>query len=309
MEGKRLKLLYVGDNEATLASIRDAVAAKEFPYDVDNAGNVLDVPGLLNGNSCGIILLDCALHNDAALDIIDNAEAFPVIFIAEEADMAMASESMKKGAYFYLIKNSKGIHPELLITAVEKVLYILKTERENKKQADQIASLNSELMRIRGEKALPLNDNLTGLANSELMNIDIKRSIARARRSGRPLSVLMIDIDYFSEYIDKYGRPAGDRLLIVIGKILLDEIRVEDLASRYSNEVFLVLLPDADRGGACNIAERIRKTIKDCIGITVSIGALTYERSMQNMEDFILRANAALSMAKEKGRDRVEVYG
>ncbi|NOZ68254.1 MAG: diguanylate cyclase [Deferribacteres bacterium] len=157
-------------------------------------------------------------------------------------------------------------------------------------------------------KKLSLHDPLTGLANRRLMDIVLERSFARAKRLESSLSALMLDIDYFKKYNDTYGHTAGDALLVRVADIILKETRGMDLVVRYGGEEFLVLLFETGLNLAYDVAERIRKSVEAKINITVSIGISSYHRDMKNKRDLIEKADEALYLAKQKGRNRVEVF-
>lgn len=321
MEEKRIHILHVEDNEAAQATLKELVASKGLPYDISWVKTVSGAIELLKKNDYELILLASILPDGTGLDLLEKVKKLPVIFISSNGDEAMAAEAMKRGAYSYLRKNADGIYPELLTSVVEKVLYTLQLEQEHIKDQEQFSVMNAEAMKMQHEiTSLLLHDPLTGFANRRLMDIILGRSVSIAKRYSNDLSFLMINIDSFKKYNDTYGYSAGDRLLVVIGKILLEEIRDSDFAgryisensntdftARYSPEEFFILLPDTNQAGACNIAERIRKTVKECVGATLSIGVLTYHKGIKNTGDLLNKLTNALYLAKQKGRDRVEV--
>lgn len=153
-------------------------------------------------------------------------------------------------------------------------------------------------------KLLSLHDPLTGLANRRLMQVVLNSGYAKARRYGSPLSAIMLDIDYFKKYNDTFGHVAGDSLLVDIAKIILDEVRAVDLVVRYGGEEFLILLPETDSTKACEVAERIRKTVAAEKAITVSLGVSTFKPGMHR-EELIQKADDALYKAKQAGRNRM----
>ncbi len=155
-------------------------------------------------------------------------------------------------------------------------------------------------------KDLSLRDPLTGLANRRLLDIVLERSFARASRMKRPLSIMMLDIDYFKQYNDEYGHSAGDEILIKLAEVLNEETREIDLVIRYGGEEFLVSLPEADLNTAHDVSERIRAKITAKTGITVSIGIASYVME-KDKEELINKADSALYLAKQKGRNRVEI--
>lgn len=321
MEEKRIHILHVEDNETARATLKELVASKDLPYDIAGVRTVAGAIELLGKNDYKVVLLAGRLPDGTGLDLLEKVKKLPVIFIAADGDAAMAAEAMKRGAYSYVTKTAQGIYPGMLDSVVEKVLYTVELEQAHKKTQEQFSMLTAEAERLQSEiKSYLLEDPVTGLATKRLMGIILERSVAIAKRYGSALSFLMLNIDNFKKYNDTYGYPAGDRLLAVIGKILLEEIRDADFASqdssievdadfaaRYSAEEFFILLPDTNQAGACNIAERIRKTVQECVGVTISIGVLTYHKGIKDTEDVLNKLEKALYQAKQKGRDRLEV--
>jgi|Deesub1362A_J573_1020465.scaffolds.fasta_scaffold00395_19 diguanylate cyclase (GGDEF)-like protein len=156
-------------------------------------------------------------------------------------------------------------------------------------------------------KELSLHDPLTGLANRRLMYIELERSFAKAKRYETPLSVIMLDIDYFKKYNDTYGHAAGDKLLKDIAEIVQQSVRKADLVARYGGEEFFILLPETRLTEAYAAAERIRRAVERRTEVTISLGVSSYRQDMQIKEDLIKKADEALYQAKERGRNRVEL--
>lgn len=166
-------------------------------------------------------------------------------------------------------------------------------------------------------KSLSLHDPLTGVANRNLMNIELERSFAIARRYQRLFSVIMLDLDHFKNYNDTFGHTAGDNLLVDVARVVQEQVRDVDLVVRFGGEEFLLILPDTDIDTATEIAERIRKVVKNTgffysneqppNNVTVSLGVATYEEALETSDMLITRADNALYQAKFKGRNRVEI--
>ncbi|MBI4843708.1 MAG: diguanylate cyclase [Nitrospirae bacterium] len=155
-------------------------------------------------------------------------------------------------------------------------------------------------------KASALHDPLTGLANRRQMYLVFEKNIALAKRTGRPLSLIMLDIDYFKKYNDAHGHSAGDDLLVRLAGLINKEIREADLAVRYGGEEFLILLYDADLKEAFEIAERMRRAVENNTEVTISLGVALYLEGMKE-DEFVNEADNALYQAKKKGRNRVEL--
>jgi diguanylate cyclase (GGDEF)-like protein len=162
---------------------------------------------------------------------------------------------------------------------------------------------------------LVLQDGLTGIANRRCFDQRFRQEWARARRTGSPLSLLLIDIDHFKKLNDTYGHLTGDECLVQVAQILQTTLnRPGDLLARYGGEEFVALLPETDENGATRVAERLQKTLgrsKPLPAIdrqvTISIGGTTWEPlSGTSAEAALATADRALYMAKQNGRDRTE---
>ncbi len=149
------------------------------------------------------------------------------------------------------------------------------------------------------------HDPLTGLANRRLLNVQLEKSIDAAKRYGEKLSVIMLDIDHFKKYNDEHGHVEGDRMLVSIAEILMEEMRSSDYIFRYGGEEFFAILPQTDLTTACEVAERLRKSVETATGVTISLGVSAYREIVWDDETLIKTADTALYQAKQKGRNRV----
>jgi diguanylate cyclase (GGDEF)-like protein len=158
-------------------------------------------------------------------------------------------------------------------------------------------------------------DPLTGVANRRRFYQALEIECLRFTRSHFPLSVLMIDLDYFKEVNDQYGHAVGDTVLRIVAQLLLLSLRKTDLLARYGGEEFAVLLPETPLLGAAVIADRIRQTIcqkpilaeGNQIQVSVSIGVASHDEDREATPEILLKkADLALYRAKGTGRNRVE---
>jgi diguanylate cyclase (GGDEF)-like protein len=145
-------------------------------------------------------------------------------------------------------------------------------------------------------------DQLTGVANRRTWDHELPRELARARRTGEPLSLAIMDLDRFKNYNDTYGHPAGDRLLRGAAAAWSERLRTTDVLARYGGEEFAVLLPACDSSSAEAVAEHLRTAVPG--GETCSIGVATWDGE-ESADALVARADAALYAAKDRGRDRV----
>jgi diguanylate cyclase (GGDEF)-like protein len=157
-------------------------------------------------------------------------------------------------------------------------------------------------------------DPLTGLRNLRAFHQRLDLEIARSEREARPLSLLMIDIDYLKRVNDAFGHLAGDAVLRNIGRILGEQVREIDMVARYGGEEFAVLLPGAEIERAKTIAERICAAIGASrhpnvdIPVTASVGVATYPSDATTPRDLVHQADQALYYSKYRGRNQITVY-
>jgi len=165
-------------------------------------------------------------------------------------------------------------------------------------------------------KLLSETDELTGLLNTRGFAIAANRLFGQAVRYGRPASVLMIDSDSLKRVNDAYGHEAGNRLLRQLASAIQTEVRTTDVAARYGGDEFIVLLPETPAKGALEVAERIRTAISgmplaiegESVSSTVSVGVACFPEDGRSLDTLAARADRALYMAKQQGRNKVERY-
>jgi diguanylate cyclase (GGDEF)-like protein len=153
-------------------------------------------------------------------------------------------------------------------------------------------------------------DPLTGLDNRRALRAEFARELARAERTGRPLTLMVLDLDHFKDYNDSLGHPAGDRALQRVATILEDNTRSVEVAARIGGEEFAILAPDTDESGGMALAERLRVGVESAFAasmpkLTVSCGVAVHRPGDAEEEDLVAGADQALYAAKDAGRNRV----
>ncbi len=159
-------------------------------------------------------------------------------------------------------------------------------------------------------------DPLTGMNTRMTMERELMREQQRMRRSGRPCSIAIADIDRFKSVNDTYGHQAGDRVLARVTRIIEDTLRPYDSIYRFGGEEFLICLPDSGPEDARRVLDRVRKTISEtpipidkgdplCVTVSFGVAQLVPRRSLK---DIMERADRALYEAKNNGRDQVVVW-
>ena len=218
----------------------------------------------------------------------------------------------------YYERNLLGI----LVLLLDKINALSTYQIELLKVLGNQASTSMANARFHAEiERLAITDGLTGLFNHKQFQERLAQEFDRLGRFSEPLSLLLIDIDFFKKINDTYGHPAGDLVLKKVAGMVQKTVRNVDIPARYGGEEFAVVLVGTDEKGAMHMAERLRKTIMDKkftsdgtpFSVTVSIGISTNTRDVKKKEELVDRADKALYTAKENGRNQCvfwrEIHG
>jgi diguanylate cyclase (GGDEF)-like protein len=197
----------------------------------------------------------------------------------------------------------------------------VRDEAPSEAQAEVVAALVEQGM-IAYENArlfsqvrrLATIDGLTGLYNRNHFFAEAGRVLAVAQRHRRPAAVIMVDIDHFKRINDAHGHPVGDEVIRAVATRLRATIRDGDVVGRYGGEEFALVTPETGKGAA-NLAERLRvavceqpvQTDAGPLTVTISVGMAHVDGGEQDLSELLVRADAALYVAKQNGRNRVEV--
>jgi diguanylate cyclase (GGDEF)-like protein/PAS domain S-box-containing protein len=187
-------------------------------------------------------------------------------------------------------------------------------ERRLRAIADRVGPALANLKLRDALREMALRDGVTGLYNRRYLEDAMNRELHRAARNREPVSVLMIDIDHFKRFNDKYGHDAGDLVLSAVARTIGENTRASDIACRYGGEELAIVLADADLQNAHERAEHIRGAIRQLSlnrrgqtlpSPTASIGIAAYPGDGTSPADLLKAADRALYRAKQEGRDRV----
>jgi diguanylate cyclase (GGDEF)-like protein len=202
-----------------------------------------------------------------------------------------------------------GSEVSQLGTTLNQMAASLQAERQNLERAvaDRTRELSEANERL---EKLAVTDGLTGVFNHRRFHEALVRDVQRAERSQQPLSVLMIDVDFFKQFNDTHGHPAGDRLLRDLAKSVAPLLRQTDLLARYGGEEFAAILVDTGKEEAIQVGERLRRAVERELGrdtspVTISVGVASLREDANGPEALLRRADEALYAAKHAGRNRV----
>ncbi len=160
-----------------------------------------------------------------------------------------------------------------------------------------------------------VQDPLTQIPNRRYFDDFLRREIARSTRYGRPLTLLMIDVDHFKQINDTYGHVCGDAILRELAQVVSARLRQSEFLARYGGEEFALVLPETDAAGARTVGDKLRGLVEqhpfvfgaERLNVTISLGGATWTRDMADARDLVAAADERLYQAKREGRNRVVV--
>ncbi len=184
-----------------------------------------------------------------------------------------------------------------------------------RKIAGQLAQVLDKIALYHQTRALSITDHLTGIFNRRHFNERYAVEFVRALRYRRPLSVIMLDLDYFKKFNDSHGHLLGDKVLRMAAHVLQESIRKADILARYGGEEFVIVLPEIDKQHGRQAAEKLRRALANTAfpkaesqpfgGLTASVGLASFPEDAQEESALLALADQALYEAKARGRNCV----
>lgn len=229
---------------------------------------------------------------------LERTRHLPVLMLVEPGDEARLLRGLDMGVNDYLMRPIDR----------HELLARVKTQIRRKRHSDFLRH------RLAESVELSITDSLTGLHNRRYMEGHLRTLVSEAVRTGRNLSMLVADIDFFKAVNDTYGHDAGDAVLREFAVRLKRNTRGVDLACRLGGEEFVIIMPDTDMTHAYQVGERLRACVASDefpigegqhIRVTASVGVATLETPDDTPEVMFKRADSALYIAKKRGRNRV----
>lgn len=266
-------------------------------------------------------LLNTHLRSEEALSKTESLVAETIANVSSAA----AAVHTKTEAHAGAIANNAGAFAQAKNPAEMKAIAELmmaqakKMVDENKNLETKLNQSASVMQQLREEmesvRKEAMTDALTGISNRKLFDVEFYRMVNEAHVEGKPLTLLMIDIDFFKSFNDNYGHQVGDQVLKLVARTLKDGVKGRDLPARYGGEEFCVVLPETPLEGAVKLANALREAVaaKEIMNratgaklgrITMSVGAAQLHINEKTSE-LIERADAALYRAKGAGRNQV----
>jgi diguanylate cyclase (GGDEF)-like protein len=301
------RILLVDDDPAIIQALRRALTGVGELYFATNGRQALQMVRELRPDA---VLLDAGMPDIGGLQVCETLRAdpelvdVPVLFVTRHNEPEMEQAALEAGAVDFI---TKPIRPSIVAMRVKTHL--------------RLRAANDRLRRLASI------DSLTGLANRRTFDDTMEREWRRCLRGGKPLSLVMIDVDFFKQYNDHYGHTRGDECLTgVAGAIRACMHRPFDLVARYGGEEFVALLPETDATGALHVGQHVLANVESRAlphahsairgHVTVSVGVSSYDNTCDawvgtetpqlttcaEAADLIGAADLGLYAAKRAGR-------
>jgi two-component system cell cycle response regulator len=297
---KDMHVLIVDDDRSIRNTMHQYI--NNAGYHTRSAASAEEALELLKKNRFHVVITDIILPGIGGLEltkVIKQDNGADVIVVTGYSDDFSYEEAINIGASDFVIK---PVRLEELLLRLKRVL----KERQ----------LTEERIRMMEKlQKLAITDGLTKLYNSRSFYSQLELEVDRFNRYKHPLSLLLLDIDRFKDYNDSYGHLEGDKVLVRFSQLIKTCLRTNDSAYRYGGEEFTVILPETGGEEARTVAQRIRTALEtekfspvegQPVTITISIGVTQYHPK-EELSTFIQRADKAMYLSKQNGRNKVSV--
>lgn len=291
-------ILIVEDDDAIRSSLHECLTKSDYKtFSVSSAEEAFEI---IKSGTIQIVITDILLPGDDGLQLTSQIKKnydIDVIVMTGYSENYSYEEAINKGASDLVFKPFR--FEELLL----RLKRVLKERRLTKERNRILNKLEN----------LAITDGLTKLYNLRHFYHLLEIEIDRCHRYGHPLALMLLDIDNFKVYNDTYGHLEGDKVLVRIGQIIHSCRRTIDSAFRYGGEEFTVILPETTAQEANNVANRIKSAVEfenffpepgNTVNVTISIGVTEYYNK-ESLSAFIKRADQAMYLSKERGRNAI----
>ena len=298
------RILIVDDDDTVREALNDYLEFHDF--EVTAAASAAQALTAVAGSDFDLVISDLVMPGMDGIALIkairEAGKDVPLLIMTGFASIEHAVESMKAGASDFITKPLKFEHVMLVIQRILEIAALRKLAGEREYYKD-----------------LSNSDGLTQVGNYRHFHHVLQLEIDRQRRFGRPLTLLMIDIDDFKKVNDRFGHLAGDMVLVKIASLLRDEVRGFDYVARYGGDEFTVILPEISGIKALAVARRIMISIgqndysfpdaKDLGRPSVTIGIANFPKDAGETRELVAKADEAMYAGKRAGKNCICVFG
>ena len=327
---RKEKNILVVDDSKSIRDLLGSILRSEGYEKVHYAGSAEEAFKVLGLDSADnnyldvdIILLDIVMPGLDGIEALKKIKAVdffkdvPVVMVTKVSELNVLEAAFSAGAMDYIVKPAKETD---FLSRVRSFLKLKHEMDERKAREQELLEVTNKLTRANNTlKKLSYIDGLTGVGNRRYFDELYAKEWGRARRESCDISLIILDVDFFKMYNDRYGHQAGDECLKKIAQKISDLLkRPVDFVARYGGEEFAIVLPHTDSPGAVFVAEAIRRglaglaidhedsKISDVITVSMGIGSLIPTRG-QSADDFLQSVDGVLYEAKKNGRNRIEM--
>ncbi len=308
----KLKVLVVEDSKVALKAISGYIENMGVqPFLAENGKDAIEI---YNRERPDIVLLDIILPDTDGYEVAKEIrrlqgkdEWTAIIFLSVMSKDEDLARGIEVGGDDYIMKPVGSVVVQAKVRAMYRLVQM---QRALVKLAGQLNDANQELQR------LSMTDGLTGIANRRMFDMSLAREWRRCLRLSKPLSIVMLDVDYFKKYNDRYGHQEGDDCLVAVAnEVSRAAPRPGDLVARYGGEEFVMILSETTESGANLVADRIRRQVerlnlphKDSPygHVTVSCGISSVQPTTGLTPEMLVKsADNALYLSKNQGRNMI----
>jgi two-component system, cell cycle response regulator len=298
------QVLVVDDDAAQAAELVEKLSEL---YEVHHATDTQAALDLAQHTAFDAVLISTEMHNAEGLRLAsllktrDATRHVPLVIMVSESRTQTMLKALELGINDYL----------LLPFEPSEMMARVRTQVRRKRYQEALLSAYAGS----GAGTRAMMDSLTRVYNRHFMDAHLLNLVQASQGHGKPLTLMIIDIDHFKPVNDTYGHPAGDEVLREMGQVIMKAIRTADMAARFGGEEFVVLLPETELLSATAVTDRIRHMVEQAsfreqsdhpLRLTVSIGAAELRKG-ESAPQLLKRADEALFQAKNNGRNRVQL--
>jgi two-component system cell cycle response regulator len=295
------RALIIDDRPTSLKRMSEALSLEHTVTVAESAEEMMQLAAI---GDYDLLIVSLTLQEFDGLRLcsqlrsLESTRQTPLLAIVEEGDTPRLVRALDMGANDYLVRPVDR----------NELVARCRTQLRRKRYQDYLRE------KFQQGLELAITDSLTGLYNRRYMESHLAAMVEEGTTGGKPVSLLIFDIDYFKSVNDGHGHPAGDAVLKEFAQRIAQNVRGVDLACRLGGEEFVVVMPDTDLSYAFMVAERLRQKVAEVpfqidagvtLSVTVSIGIGVTEGPGDTAAKLLERADSALYRAKRDGRNRV----
>jgi two-component system cell cycle response regulator len=301
-ETENARILLAEDNRFTADKLMECLTAAG--HVVDQASQATEGLTLGRGQDYDLIIVSLRIDGEDGLRLCsqfrsqEQTRHVPILLVLDDVDLPKLAKGLELGVNDYLVKPVDR----------NELLARTRTQIRRRRYHHKLRAM------LQSSVSMAYTDALTGVYNRRYMSSHLDRKILEIAEAGKPVSVMMFDIDHFKDVNDSYGHAAGDAVLKQLAARVVDNVRDFDMVARYGGEEFVVIMPTTPAEAAFMVAERVRKRVADTpfpvpgreepLTVTISIGVATTTDPDEEAASLLARVDTSLYEAKRAGRNR-----